>query len=93
LSENGSNSVDNTVIEDYDTARVRSVIQAVRDIRFGAVDLVIHDGRVVQIERREKLRLGDGHRRPDNRERNNQSGPRADRISGSFEAREAKEKR
>ena len=93
LSENGSTSVDNTVIGDYDRAWVRSVVQAVRAIRFGAVELVIHDGRVVQIERREKLRLEDAHRRPDNRERNHQSDPRADRISGSFEAREAKEKR
>ena len=88
LSQNGSNSVDNTVIEDYDTTWVRSVVQAVRAIRFGAVELVIHDGRVVQIERREKVRLEDGHRRPDSRERNNQIEHRADRISGSFEAKE-----
>ena len=93
MSENRSNSVDNTVIEDYDTAWVRSVIQAVRAIRFGAVELVIHDGRVVQIERREKVRFQDNHRRPDSRERNHQSDPQADRISGSFEAAEAKEKR
>ena len=26
-------------------------------IRFGSVEIVIHDGKVVQIERREKLRL------------------------------------
>ena len=93
LSDNRSNSVDNTVIEDYDTAWVRPVLEAVRAIRFGAVELVIHDGRVVQIERREKVRFEDGHRRPDSRERNHQSQHRADRNAGSSEARDAKEKK
>jgi hypothetical protein len=31
--------------------------KALQGLRFGAVELVVHDGRVVQIERREKLRL------------------------------------
>lgn len=30
---------------------------ALRDLRFGSVEIVVHDGRVVQIERRERLRL------------------------------------
>jgi hypothetical protein len=29
----------------------------VRDLRFGVVQLVVHDGRVTQIERTEKVRL------------------------------------
>jgi len=33
------------------------VLPAVAGIRFGSVELVIHEGRVVQIERRERLRL------------------------------------
>ena len=33
------------------------IISAVREIRFGAVEIVIHDGRVVQIERKEKVRF------------------------------------
>ena len=37
---------------------VRAVLQALRQIRFGSVEIVIHDSRVVQIERREKLRVG-----------------------------------
>ncbi|MCK9604872.1 MAG: YezD family protein [Methylomonas sp.] len=28
-----------------------------RDIRFGSIELVVHDGRVVQIEKHEKFRL------------------------------------
>ena len=30
---------------------------ALREIRFGSVEILIHDGKVVQIERREKLRF------------------------------------
>ena len=30
---------------------------ALRTIRYGAVELVIHEGRVVQLERREKVRF------------------------------------
>jgi hypothetical protein len=32
--------------------------RALETIRFGAIELVIHDGRVVQLERREKIRVG-----------------------------------
>lgn len=30
---------------------------ALRSIRYGTVELVIHDGRVVQLEKREKVRV------------------------------------
>lgn len=32
------------------------VAEAIASIRYGAVEITIHDGRIVQIERREKLR-------------------------------------
>jgi len=35
----------------------RQVLEAVRGIRYGSVEVVIHDARIVQIERREKVRL------------------------------------
>lgn len=38
-------------------ALLRELRQALRSIRYGAVELVIHDGRVVQLERREKVRF------------------------------------
>ena len=38
-------------------ALLRELRQALRSIRFGAIELVIHDGRVVQLERREKVRF------------------------------------
>ena len=36
---------------------LRELRQALRAIRYGAIELVIHDGRVVQLERREKVRF------------------------------------
>jgi hypothetical protein len=33
------------------------VIRAIRNIRFGSVEVTIHDSRVVQIERKEKRRF------------------------------------
>lgn len=34
----------------------RELKNALESIRYGSVELVIHDGRVVQLERREKVR-------------------------------------
>lgn len=36
----------------------RGILDAVREVRYGSVEVVIHDSRVVQIETREKVRLG-----------------------------------
>ena len=33
------------------------VLAALAGLRFGSVELIVHEGRVVQIERRERLRL------------------------------------
>lgn len=37
---------------------LRVVQEKVESLRFGVVQLVVHDGRVTQIERTEKTRLG-----------------------------------
>jgi hypothetical protein len=40
-----------------------SIVQRqVRSLRFGVVQIVVHNGRVVQIERTEKLRLNEAGR-------------------------------
>jgi len=39
------------------TALTRELLLALRSIRYGTIELVIHDGRVVQLERREKVRF------------------------------------
>lgn len=36
---------------------LEAIQNAVRDVKFGVVQLIIQDGRVVQIERTEKIRL------------------------------------
>lgn len=33
------------------------IAQALQGLRFGSVEVIVHDGKVTQIERREKLRL------------------------------------
>ena len=44
--------------EEEELRRVeREILRSLREIRFGSIEIVIHDGRVVQIERREKVRL------------------------------------
>ena len=41
-------------------ALLQELRQALRSIRYGTIELVIHDGRVVQLERREKVRFDQG---------------------------------
>jgi hypothetical protein len=42
-------------------ALTRELALALRSIRYGTIELVIHDGRVVQLERREKVRFEHAH--------------------------------
>lgn len=53
-------------IEDEELERVvREVRAALSQIRYGSVEIVVQDSRVVQIERREKVRFDrDRERRP-----------------------------
>ena len=45
-------------IEGPDNADVlREIQSALHDLRFGAVEITVHNGQVVQIERKEKFRL------------------------------------
>lgn len=34
------------------------IVQSLEQLRYGSLEIVVHDGKVVQIERREKLRFG-----------------------------------
>jgi hypothetical protein len=40
-----------------DPALARELATALRSIRYGTIELVIHEGRVVQLERRERVRF------------------------------------
>ncbi len=39
------------------SALLQELRQALRSIRYGSIELIIHDGRCVQLERREKVRF------------------------------------
>jgi len=43
--------------EQLTTEIADQIALALQEIRFGSVEILIHDGKVVQIERREKLRF------------------------------------
>lgn len=67
-----------------------TVLRALRGLRFGSVEIVVHDGRVVQIERRERVRLGPAGDRPtDRRGREHEPNPRTDRARGGSEQAQA----
>ena len=40
------------------------ILLAIKDLRFGSVEIVIHDSKVVQIERKEKIRIDQNSLRP-----------------------------
>jgi hypothetical protein len=35
----------------------KHILEAIRDIKYGAVEILIHDSRIVQVEKTEKLRF------------------------------------
>ena len=39
----------------------QTILQALKDLRFGSVEIVVHDSKIVQIERREKMRVEASH--------------------------------
>jgi hypothetical protein len=42
-----------------------TILQALKGLRFGSVEIIVHDSKVVQIERREKVRVeSESSRRP-----------------------------
>ena len=76
-------SVGNMDVAFEEAAWEPALLDAVRGVRFGSVEVVIHGGRVTQIERREKVRFDAEGRLPDNRRRDDNQERRADRPTGS----------
>ncbi len=44
-------------IQQVSAELLRQIAQAVNGIRYGSVEIIVHDSKVVQIERKEKLRF------------------------------------
>ena len=36
---------------------LQKILKAMADLKFGSVEITVHEGRIVQIERKEKVRL------------------------------------
>ncbi|HTT08641.1 MAG TPA: YezD family protein [Gammaproteobacteria bacterium] len=36
---------------------VKQILDSLKGLRYGSIELIVHDGQIVQIERNEKLRL------------------------------------
>ena len=53
--ESGSEALD-----DYQARAIREIVRAVRSVAFGSIEIVIQNSRIVQIERKEKLRFDRG---------------------------------
>lgn len=50
--------IDRTVIKELRSNDIlNQIAKIVQEIRFGSVEIIIHEGRVVQLERKEKLRF------------------------------------
>ncbi|MCX5721056.1 MAG: DUF2292 domain-containing protein [Nitrospirae bacterium] len=43
--------------QDHQTIE-QAIRLALKDIRFGSIEIIVHDSKVVQIERKEKIRFG-----------------------------------
>jgi len=50
MSNNSSN-------EDLNQESLQKILKAMAGLKFGSVEITIHEGRIVQIERKEKVRL------------------------------------
>ena len=53
-SQNGGSQGAETVIS---KETERQILGAIRSVRFGSVEVIVQDGKIVQIERKEKVRL------------------------------------
>jgi hypothetical protein len=51
-------AVDNDSPPAIPTEVLDALTRLVRELRFGSIEIVVHEGRITQIERREKLRFG-----------------------------------
>lgn len=46
--------------EELDPKVAVEILRAIGDLSYGSVEVVVHDSRVVQIERKEKIRFASG---------------------------------
>jgi hypothetical protein len=49
--------ISNTPTTDIPEEVITAIAHLVRDVRFGSIEIIVHEGRITQIERREKVRF------------------------------------
>ena len=54
-----------SMIGDDDAKWLELVVQNVKSLRYGVVEIVVHDSRVIQIEKTERVRLDRAETRPE----------------------------
>jgi len=47
----------NGLVDETHRQLTQQILRALQEIRYGSVEIVIHDAKVVQIERKEKIRI------------------------------------
>jgi hypothetical protein len=47
----------NGLVDETRSHLTQKILRALQEIRYGSVEIIIHDSKVVQIERREKIRI------------------------------------
>jgi hypothetical protein len=47
----------NGLVDEANRQLTQQILRALQEIRYGSVEIVIHDSKVVQIERKEKIRI------------------------------------
>lgn len=47
----------NGLVDETYRQLTQQILRALQEIRYGSVEIVIHDSKVVQIERKEKIRI------------------------------------
>jgi hypothetical protein len=45
------------LVDETHRQMTQQILRALQDIRYGSVEIIIHDSKVVQIERKEKIRI------------------------------------
>ncbi len=64
---------------------------ALQGLRFGSLEIVVHEGQIVHVERRERLRLVRAEGSPDNRMPRREPTDRTRRTSGGCGSRDHEE--
>lgn len=54
-----------TTDQEWGTELERQILWAIKNVRYGSVEITLHDSKVVQIERKEKIRFP--HAREENK--------------------------